>query len=120
MDDLKQQQVEALQVMVDYIPKLRKGIETVSAELSGNRQPDTDTYLNKVIEGLNWVINVYNGTASLIAEKDNSIDKTSLNEASIEFSQAIKANDTRRMVRLFNDDFLPFINSFEVIAKSFI
>lgn len=42
MQDIRNEQLEALSVMVDYIPKLKKGMTGVAAELSGERLADTD------------------------------------------------------------------------------
>ena len=119
MEELRKEQLEALQVMLDYIPKLRKGMTCVAKELSGERLYDTDAYLNKVIEGLNWVIKVYNGTLSLINEKPNTLDKDSINQASLDFSNAYKAKNDAGQAELLTGSLMAFINDFEKIAQSF-
>lgn len=120
MEDIRNEQIEALRVMVEYIPKLKKGMTTVAAELSGERLPDTDVYLVKVIEGLNWVIEVLNGTLSLINEKETRLDKGKINESAIAFSSAYKAKDDAEMALLLNTELADFVNSFEQTAQELI
>lgn len=120
MEDIRNEQIEALRVMVEYIPKLKKGMTTVAAELSGERLPDTDEYLVKVIEGLNWVIEVLNGTLSLINEKETRLDKGKINESAIAFSSAYKAKDDAEMALLLNTELTDFVNSFEQTAQELI
>lgn len=120
MEDIRNEQIEALRVMVDYIPKLKKGMTTVSAELSGERLSDTDDYLAKVIEGLNWVIEVLNGTLSLINEKEVRLDKEQINESAVAFSAAYTAKDDAKMASLLTTDLAEFVDRFEQAAQEFI
>lgn len=45
MEDLRQQQKEALQALSEYSPRLIRAMKNVVEELRGNRQPDTNEYL---------------------------------------------------------------------------
>ena len=118
MEDLRKEQLEALKAMLDYIPKLRKGMETVAKELSGERLADTNEYLKKVIEGLNWVIEVYNGTSSLINEKANNLDKDAVNKACIDFGEAYKNGNSAAQAELLTGSLMSFINNLETVAKA--
>lgn len=120
MEDLRKEQLEALQVMLDYIPKLRKGMETVANELSGERLADTDEYLKKVIDGLNWVIEVYNGTSSLLNEKTDKLDKAAINKACTDFSAAFKSGNSASQAELLTGALMTFVNEFEDVAKTVI
>lgn len=119
MEDLRKEQLEALHVMIEYIPKLRKGMENVAKELSGKRLSDTNEYLTKVINGLNWVIEVYNRTSSLLNEKANNLDKETINKACVDFSAAYKNNDFGTQAVLLTGALMQFVNEFENAAKSF-
>lgn len=119
MEDLRSEQLEALKVMLDYIPKLKKGMENVAKELNGERLADTDAYLSKVIEGLNWVIKVYNGTSSIISEKPNNLDKSAINQASLAFSNAFNAKDDAKLSELLIGPLMTFLNDLEEISHSF-
>lgn len=120
MEDLRKEQLEALKVMLDYIPKLRKGMETVAKELNGVRLADTNEYLKKVIDGLNWVIEVYNGTSSLINEKANNLDKAAVNKACIDFGEAYKNGDSTAQAELLTGSLAAFITDFEHAANAVI
>ena len=67
-NNIKDDQIEALETLADYIPKLIGGIDTVKAELRGERKPDTDEYLKMIIDGINWVLGIVNGCMSLLEE----------------------------------------------------
>lgn len=120
MEDLRKEQLEALRVMLDYIPKLRKGMETVAKELNGARLADTNEYLKKVVDGLNWVIEVYNGTSSLLNEKGNNLDKDTVNKACIDFGEAYKAGNSAAQAELLTGSLAAFITDFESAANAVI
>ena len=60
--------------------------------------------VNVIIEGLNWLFEVYNGTRTLINEDGKSIDEKSVNEAVKDLSDAVSDNDdmalSKALVRL--------------------
>ena len=119
MEDLRKEQLEALQAMLDYIPKLRKGMETVANELKGERLADTDEYLKKVIDGLNWVIEIYNGTSTLLNEKANKLNKEEVNKACNDFSSAYKNGNLTVQAELLTGSLMAFVNELESTAKMF-
>ena len=66
MDDYRQQQIDVLKEAVPYSEKLIGAIEKVSDELAGVPFPETHDAVNVIIEGLNWLFEVYNGTKDII------------------------------------------------------
>lgn len=112
--------VEAYKMVLDYITKVKNGIETVCKELNGNRQPDTDAYLRKVIEGINWIIEVYNASKEFLADNGFSIDKEGVNAICIEFSKAYKEKNDAKMSEVLSGALLTFITSFENIAAKVV
>ena len=66
MDDYRQQQMDVLKEAVPYSEKLIGAIEKVSDELAGVPFPETHDAVNVIIEGLNWLFEVYNGTKDII------------------------------------------------------
>ena len=46
MEDLRAQQIEALEVLGDYNERLMKSIHSVIKELDGDRKEDTDQFLD--------------------------------------------------------------------------
>ena len=88
MEDLRTQQIEALEVAVPYCAKISNALNNLMEELNGHRQPDTDEYMKSTLNGLNWIVEVYNGTKDLINKDSVVINKRfksfkSLNSRSI-------------------------------------
>lgn len=119
MEDLRQEQIEALQALTEYSPRLLKAMRTVTEELRGNRQPDTDEYLRSVVDGMNWEIEVLNGTMSLINETEEKIDKAAANDLFVKFSEVYLAKDDAGLAAMLEEQVVPFFENFEAVAKSF-
>ena len=100
MDDYRQQQIDVLKEAVPYSEKLIGAIEKVSEELSGVPFPETHDAVNVIIEGLNWLFEVYNGTKDII--EAGAVDEA--NSGVKELSEAVKADDdvavSKALVRL--------------------
>ena len=62
MDNNRQEQIEALDVLKGFNEKLLKNMKIIVKELSGARLEDTDKFLNAIIDAMNWEIQVVNGT----------------------------------------------------------
>ena len=102
MDDYRQQQIDVLKEAVPYSEKLIGAIEKVSEELSGVPFPETHDAVNVIIEGLNWLFEVYNGTKDII--EAGAVDEAEANSGVKELSEAVKADDdvavSKALVRL--------------------
>lgn len=93
MDELRIQQEEALSVAGSYCGRLLKAIDNVVLELRGNRLPDTDAYIDEIVNGLNWVLEVTNGTLDLVNATEVIIDKVQINESVKVLSEALKSKN---------------------------
>ena len=82
--------MEALETLVQFNGRLLGNLPTLIGELSGNRQPDTDTYLKNIVDVIGWEITVINATAPLLAEARTHMDKE-------HFNQSILAVNTKRL-----------------------
>ena len=95
MDDYRQQQIDVLKEAVPYSEKL-------SEELAGVPFPETHDAVNVIIEGLNWLFEVYNGTKDII--EAGAVDEAEANSGVKELSEAVKADDdvavSKALVRL--------------------
>ncbi len=109
MEDLREQQLEALTVLKEYNQKLTKSILLIVEELRGKRQKDTDEFLKKIIEGINWEIQVYNGTKELINENKVRVDKEEMNRHILAFGEAVQAKEDIKLADSFEIDILPFL-----------
>ena len=102
MDDYRQQQMDVLKEAVPYSEKLIGAIEKVSDELAGVPFPETHDAVNVIIEGLNWLFEVYNVTKDII--EAGAVDEAEANSGVKELSEAVKADDdvavSKALVRL--------------------
>lgn len=112
-------QVEALQALTEYSPRFLNSLKAVHDELVIERKPDTDEFLDAVIKGMNWEIEVYNGTRELF-EGNSALDKDKANQAFVDFSAAFRRHDDNEMGRLLREMIIPFFTALEGAAISVI
>ena len=117
MDDQKKEMVEALETLVEYSPKLIKALETISKELRENRQPDTDEYVQTILKGMNWEIQIINATMPLLNEQETLVDGKKINEALTEFNQIFEKRDDVELANQFETSILPLFQQLEEVAK---
>lgn len=108
-NNIKDDQIEALETLADYIPKLIGGIDMVKAELRGERKPDTDEYLKMIIDGINWVLGIVNGCMSLFEEYNIVFDKEKANDYSVAFSKAYGTGNDTAIADSMDADVIPMI-----------
>ena len=120
MENIRAEQIEALEVMIDYLPKLKNAMNNVAGELTGTSYPDTAEYLRKTIDGLNWVIGIFNGTRELINEKEVKLDKEVVNKDILAFGEAYKSKDNSAVASFLTGALMNFVNSLETAAKEII
>ena len=75
MEDIRNEQKEALETLVEFNEKLVKNMNIIVKELSGQRLDDTDKFLKGIIDAVNWEVQVLNGTMSLLNEDKERINK---------------------------------------------
>lgn len=119
MDDYRQQQVEALQVAHEYSGKLINGIKNVVDELSGNRLLDTDAYLDEVVKGINWIIEIINRTMDVINENEVLVERESVNEAVNKLADALSKKDDALIADALSNGMLQFIEHVEMVTAGF-
>ena len=117
MEDNRREEKEALKALVEYSPKLLKGMQAVIEELKGNRQADTDEYLMSVIKGMNWEIQILNGTMEYLNEAEQLIDKSEANNLFIAFSNTFQEKKDAAIAAQLEERMIPFFTKLEEIAK---
>ncbi|MDD3240921.1 MAG: hypothetical protein PHW47_12760 [Lachnospira sp.] len=116
MDELKAQQIEALQTAEPYCEKIASAIEKIIGEYTTEKLPDTEEYMKSILNGLNWIFSVYNGTEDLVNAGEVVVDKKAVNQAVMAFNEASKAgNDLAKAEAL--KGILAFVKTFENAAK---
>ena len=119
MEDIRKDQVEALQVALPYCEKIVRAIGNVCKELTEERQDDTDEYIDSILKGLNWIIEVYNGTRDLINADRKSIDEDEINKSVQALNAAYNNKDDAGMVATF-EILKAFVMKFIEVSKQYI
>lgn len=83
MEDNKKEQVEALEVLLEFNDRLVRNMNIIVKELSGERLDDTDKFLRSIIDAVNWEIQVVNGTMEVLNEGKERVNKEAFNEKSL-------------------------------------
>lgn len=120
MDDLRKQQMEALEAVYDYNKKIIPALQTVIEELRGAEKEDTKDYLDYVLKGINWVIQVTNGTMKLINEEEVKIDKEETNQIILDLNDAIRSKNNLDIAMILERGIVPFINKLSECAKEYV
>lgn len=120
MSDNRKEQVEALQAMLEYNPRLLAAMKSVTAELLEDRQPDTDEYLLAVIKGMNWETEILNGTKEVLDEQEIELDRKMINQVFLDFNEAYKQKDDITIGLLYRDKIIPFFELYEKAARNVV
>lgn len=119
MDNLQEQKKEALQAVNEYLQKLIPGMGTLCGELKGNRQPDTDVFLNQCVDGLNWVIEAYNRASDVMDAEKIQDSKQEMNGRLMELGTAIREKEDGKIAEILEGAVVPFLKDLsEAIGQS--
>ena len=117
-NNLNAEQKEALEVYIEYHKKLMNSINMLLSELREQRKDDTDEFQKKIIEGLNWEIQILNGTLSLINQKEERINKNEVNQQVLKLGEALKTGEDKEIADSFEKDILPEFTKVEEIIQT--
>lgn len=62
MENEFREEIEALEALKSYNVKMVKALKEIIPELKGQKKEDTDEYFQHILKGLNWEIQVLNGS----------------------------------------------------------
>lgn len=116
MDNLREEKKEALMVAGEYLEKLIPGIRTLCEELRGNRQPDTGEFQKQCIDGLNWVIEIYNRINDVVDAEKIHMEKQELNAKLMELGAAIRDKEDERIAYVLEETVIPFLSNLKEAA----
>lgn len=119
MEDIRTEQKEALEVLVEFNEKIVHNMKIIVKELSGERLDDTDKFLKGIIDAINWEIEVVNGTMDLLNEGEERLNKETFNNSIVALSEAIVAKDDSRMAKEF-ENVIPVFEQLGKAAKEVI
>lgn len=112
MEDLREQQKEALLTARDYIGKLLDAVDVVGVELSGEEQEDTKEYLDTILKGVNWTIEVLNRTIDYVNENEELIQKESVNDRMLHFSSVYESSNRQALNEALQSDVKTYLSEF--------
>lgn len=111
-----EQQKEAMQEAAGYLSRLIPAAEGMADEFKGELQEDSYDMLDMVVEGLNWVIQVYNGTKDVINQETEQVDSKTMDQKITKFGTAYTAHDQSGIVSGLEEAVLPFLRKMKEIA----
>lgn len=114
MENNRQEQIEALEVLLEFNERLVKNMKIIVKELSGARLDDTDKFLKSIIDAINWEIQVVNGTMEVLNDGQERINKEEFNKVISTLSAAIEQKNDAEMAQAFEK----VIPAFEQLGKS--
>lgn len=117
MENLQEEKQEALKAAGEYLERLIPGIRTLCEELRGDRQPDTDEFQKQCIDGLNWVIEIYNRISDIVDAEKIHTEKQELNAKLMELGAAIKDKEDEKIARILEEAVLPFLSDLQGAAQ---
>ena len=117
MEDIRMQQVEALEVGVEYVQKLIPAVKEILPELRGEKKEDTMDFLNQIIDGINFMIDIVNATMPLINEKEEILNKDGIEEKVQLLNAGLQARDNVKTAQALEEGILPFMDIFYQVAS---
>ncbi|EOS44197.1 hypothetical protein C810_03355 [Lachnospiraceae bacterium A2] len=115
MEDIRAQQIEALEVFKNYNSRLVKSMDNIIPELEGDRKDDTDKFLDEIVKGINWEIGILNGTMDFINEKVERIKKEEINASILKLSKALEGKKDSEIAASLKET-LPVFENFGKVA----
>lgn len=112
MENMREQQKEALLAAKDYIGKLLNAVDVVGLELSGAEKADTKEYLDTIIKGVNWTIEILNRTIDYVNENEELIQKESVNDRMLHFSAVYGSSNREALNEALQIDIKTYLAEF--------
>ena len=112
MENMREQQKEALLAGKDYIGKLLNAVDVVGLELSGAEKADTKEYLDTIIKGVNWTIEILSRTIDYVNENEELIRKESVNDRMLHFSAVYESSNREALNEALQIDIKTYLAEF--------
>lgn len=120
MEDIRAQQIEVLEMVPGYVEKLVPAFQELVGELAGEKKDDTMDFLNQAIEGLNFVIEIFNATYDLINSDEELFQKDVIEEKIQAMDKAVGNRDDAATAAAIVDGVIPFLEIFAKITTIFL
>lgn len=115
MENEFKEEIEALDALKEYNVKVVKALKEIIPELKSEKKEDTDEYLQHIFKGINWEIQVLNGTMDYLNRDKEIISKDNVNEVIIKLNEAVKDKSDEKIAEVLGEDLLPFLEKLNEI-----
>ena len=109
MENEFREEIEALEALKSYNVKMVKALKEIIPELKGQKKEDTDESFQHILKGLNWEIQVLNGTMNYLNRNEIIIDKEKLNRSISELNSAVQDNNSKMIGNVVEQCIYPFL-----------
>lgn len=109
MENEFREEIESLEALKSYNVKMVKALKEIIPELKGQKKEDTDEYFQHILKGLNWEIQVLNGTMNYLNRNEIIIDKEKLNRSISELNSAVQDNNSKMIGNVVEQCIYPFL-----------
>lgn len=116
MDEMKKMQMEVLKEGAEYSLRLVPAIREILPELRGEAREDTEDFKNQIFEGINYIVEVVNGTLPFINEKEIILNRDGIEEVMQRLIKSVDTEDNNQVADALEEGILPFIEIFYQIA----
>lgn len=118
MDEIREQKIQVIQMMADYMAKLIPSMEQVASEIKGEQQDDTIEFLLQVIDGLNFIIESFNAVEDLLNE-NGVIIKDDIEQSVSRLSDGFSKKDYLRIANELDAVMVPILKTMSEEANRF-
>lgn len=119
MENVQAEKKEALVAAGEYLEKLIPNMGVLCQELRGNKKEDTADFQNQCINGLNWIIEIYNRTRDLLEAEKIIQDKEAFNDGLIQLGSALSKQEDSKIADVLETGIIPFLERLKTeIQKS--
>ena len=108
MENEFREEIEALEALKSYNVKMVKALKEIIPVLKGQKKEDSDEYFQHILKGLNWEIQVLNGTMDYLNRNEIIIDKENLNKSIVALNCAINKKDEKAIASIIEMELYPF------------
>lgn len=116
----REDKIEAILAICQYDRKLSDAIDDLAEEMENGISDTKSEFFGKVVQGVNWTIEVLQQVMDVINEKEKKLEKESINDALMAFDAACKKNDTAELVSVMQRKLAPAIRGICEVGEQFL
>ena len=116
--DLLELQKETIEMQREYLSNLIPKMREMVTELRSDIKEDSWEFLRMMVDGFNWILEGYNGIASLIGA-DKEIDSSVMNEAVRKFGVCYRGKDAQATASSLEEDIIPFLEKLQSLLLAY-